>query len=594
MQIMFEKRFLSLAVILLLCACKTALPSGEVVFAYEPATWFEDGYSRLSISPAGDQAIYRGRSSLLLVDLGSGEQVEPAPWDGLPGVLDAVFLPDGKLACYVSSGGKPSWYRQHEAGFEDAGLPSEAFPCWSQDGDKLAYYRSPASKDVHIRAAGEEQVLEFTNDVVALAWSHAGDRLYAMMRDPLGVSEVLEIDPDSQANRIIARGLDGPSFANTLSLDADGTGLFLALVSDRPANPEARHLPEADRDLDIYRLEIATSALELYASGPGDEFDPQVRAGRLYWTNNMVQESIALLPSDGGDCLDLGIAGQLPGWNRDGSILAYTFGGWRIADWALNLDVAQVPIDAEGWVRGKPELIISGFHEDFTPSWSPDGRWMVYHSHRSMAAVPSYGSSGSADDLFLRSALDPSMDEIRLTDFGWEVGHGEWSPDGSEIAFSSWERGGRRGLHQLWVVKIDPQRGVPLYSEKLKLPPGLVDPMWTSWSPSSSEIAVEAAEEDGRRSLWVLRRDGGAARKIHEYAASTYGGLTWTTDASHIVFAASDGDRMQLFSIGKDGGEVTRLSDDSRNLLHPRASPDGKWIACTRLQWRKEIRALQL
>jgi tricorn protease-like protein len=31
------------------------------------------------------------------------------------------------------------------------------------------------------------------------------------------------------------------------------------------------------------------------------------------------------------------------------------------------------------------------------------------------------------------------------------------------------------------------------------------------------------------------------------------------------------------------------LTSDSANLLHPRVSPDGKWIACTRILQSKQI-----
>ncbi|MHC5064972.1 MAG: TolB family protein, partial [Planctomycetota bacterium] len=300
---MCKRRLLWLAGILLLGACKTAVPSGEVVFVDAPPSWFEDGYSRLSISPDGRQAIYRGRSRLLLVDLNTGKAVEQAPWQGLSQVLDAVFLADGRLACYVQAGGTRSWYRQQDSGFEEVGIPSDAFPSWSRDGSKLAYFRSPGSKDLRIRSAGEDQVLEFAHDVVAVTWSPGGNRLYAMLRDPFGVSEVLEIDPLTESNRIVARGLDGPSFANSLAFDPDGSGLFLALVGTKAPDPRARHQPHVDRDLDIYRLDIATGSLDLYAAGPGDEFDPHVSAGRLFWTNNSVQESLALVPNDGGECL---------------------------------------------------------------------------------------------------------------------------------------------------------------------------------------------------------------------------------------------------------------------------------------------------
>jgi Tol biopolymer transport system component len=44
-----------------------------------------------------------------------------------------------------------------------------------------------------------------------------------------------------------------------------------------------------------------------------------------------------------------------------------------------------------------------------------------------------------------------------------------------------------------------------------------------------------------------------------------------------------------LFSISRAGGTPVQLTHDAGNLMHPRVSPDGKWIACTRIVQSKQI-----
>ena len=51
---------------------------------------------------------------------------------------------------------------------------------------------------------------------------------------------------------------------------------------------------------------------------------------------------------------------------------------------------------------------------------------------------------------------------------------------------------------------------------------------------------------------------------------------------------------MQLFRVPAGGGEPVQLTADDANLLHPRVSPDGRWVAATRLRQTKELRRLEL
>jgi len=37
------------------------------------------------------------------------------------------------------------------------------------------------------------------------------------------------------------------------------------------------------------------------------------------------------------------------------------------------------------------------------------------------------------------------------------------------------------------------------------------------------------------------------------------------------------------------GGSAVQLTHDAANLLHPQVSPDGRWIAATRLEHRKSL-----
>ena len=260
-----------------------------------------------------------------------------------------------------------------------------------------------------------------------------------------------------------------------------------------------------------------------------------------------------------------------------------------MADFGLNLDAAVVSVDADGNPTSEPSVIVSGYHEDFPPAWSPDGKWIAFHSHRSPIPVPAYSSAGSTDDVYLRRADDIHSPEVRLTDFGWETGPAYWSPNGRTLLFVSYKRGGIPGIGKLWITQVDTQKGIAVKSEMLPLADDIRSVRAGIWSPDGKEIAIEDDQGNGKRTLWIVLADGSHAEKLFDYESTTYGGLDWTRNGEAVVFTGLAGGRLQLFSIPRTGGAPQQLTHDSGNLMHPRVSPDGRLIACTRIVQSKQI-----
>lgn len=143
-------------------------------------------------------------------------------------------------------------------------------------------------------------------------------------------------------------------------------------------------------------------------------------------------------------------------------------------------------------------------------------------------------------------------------------------------------------------MTIDPETGKPLRTEPLPLPDSIKRVGLEAWSPKGDEIAVTEMKEGTARALWVVNLDGTKTEKLLEYSSSTHGGIDWTPDGKIIIYAGLAEGRMQLYAISRAGGKPRQLTRERATLLHPQVSPDGRWIACTRLVQSKQLWRVKL
>jgi Tol biopolymer transport system component len=568
----------------------------ERVYSENPAAFYEAAYDSAQISDDGKWALYYhpfGRD-IKLINLETGRKEAERFAAGMDRVSNATFYMGNQLARLGVRAGQQGWFLPGPDGPRLFSLPLAAIPQWSPEGSAVAYFQfEQADKGLFVGDAQSQKHYSVEGSITGFVWSPDGRLIYATAWHADGLTSIVRINLETGSIETLIKDMDALPWPSDLSISSDGRRLYVALASSAAPVAEKRHQPDADRDLDIYELDLATGARCVLVQAPGDDFAPSVANGFLYWTHNDIHDSVVVIPSSGGAARVVVDRAELPYWSPDGKQMAFTYGGWRLADWALNLDAGVVGVDSQARRTSKMNPIVTGYHEDFTPAWSPDGKWIAYHSHRSPTPVAFYEAAGSTDDLYLRRVSGGPSEEIRLTDFGWEVGVGDWSPDSRRLVFDSWERGGPQGVSKPWIVTIDPSNGKPLRVERLPLPNPIKDATFESWSPKGDEIAIEERTGSNGHILWVVSTEGKHAEKLVEYTGGTYGGLDWTPDGKTIVYGALAGERMQLFAIPCSGGPPQQLTNDPANLMHPQVSPDGRWIACTRMSQSKEIRRLK-
>jgi len=543
----------------------------EVIYSDRMHTWFEGAWPDVRMSADGTRAVFGTHHKLELVDVDSGDD-EPFA-EGR-----AMTFRGNELVSQDSEG---EWSPQVE-------LPANVDPRWSPDLSRVAFVPSGAREAIRVVDDTGDRNHALPGVVSALEWSPDGERLYALSHDDGGLSTLSRVDVNSGRVDRVVSGLDAPRRAHSIGVSPDGTALFLPLASEGSPATEARHLPRVDRDLDIYRVRVADGALAVTVDSPGEEISVAVVGETLYWTRSRHQQSIVALPSTGGEAHLVAEGGQISYWSPGGNRVAFTIGDLRATDSPLNFDVDVIDVDGDARPIAEPRRLIVGYHEDFTPAWSPDGAWLAYHSHRSPGPVASYMGEGSTDDVFLLRAGAATTEEIRLTDFGWEVGMIDWSPDGRRLAFATWDRGGAPGLAKPWVARLNVESGQGLGFERVPFPAPLRSVRVLAWSPVADELAIENDDGGGAQSIWTLGLDGDA-RKLVDIECATYCGLDWTPDGETIVFSALVEDRMQLFAIARSGGEPRQLTHDSGSVLLPQVSPDGEWITATRISLDREL-----
>jgi Tol biopolymer transport system component len=577
-------------------ATQNAANTGDKLVLEVPSNqWFEGPLERVTVSGNGRWAIINRRGvqpNLQLFSLQTGREDLLALMADLNRVDNAVFCgPGNGLARLGERTVEDGWFLPHDDSEELSQLPADAMPVCASDETELAYYRANATdEEVFIDAEGRVRDYGVSGRITGMAFSPDNNFFYALLFLPSGESSLVRIEVSTGASRVMASHLDASPLSEHISVSPDGRKMYLALASDDVPVNEARHQPEGDRWLKIYELDLSTAAQRRIVDTPGaDNNAPTIVGNDLYWTRTVYQPSIVLVPAGGGDGKELVAGGQLPMWSPDSRRIGYFFGGARQADWGLDLDDAVVGVDEQGNRASQPSVIVSGYGEDFPPAWSPDGKWIAFHSHRSSKPVPQYGDPASTDDIYLRKADDVHAPEIRLTDFGWETGPAYWSPDGTKLMFNSWDRDGQPGIDKLWVLNMNPETGRLLRIEKLALPAEIRSASWAAWSPDGEEIAIEDNRGGQDRTLWTVHADGSHAQKVVDYKGTTYDGLDWLPEGKTIVYSALANGRLQLFAIPSLGGVPRQLTRDSGNLLHPKLSPDGKWIACTRVVQSKQI-----
>jgi Tol biopolymer transport system component len=229
---------------------------------------------------------------------------------------------------------------------------------------------------------------------------------------------------------------------------------------------------------------------------------------------------------------------------------------------SVNYDIFTVGQDGQGL-----KSVVSSRRPELGPSWSPNGRWLLYVKR----------TRSGRNDLF-RARPDGS-DPRRVTRTpSLSEGSADWSPDGKRVIYEVRRNSDNpviefriKNLRTGAVRDLDPP-GRRAFSP--------------AWSPKGRRIAFTKGRrgDDTNLEIFTVRPDGSGLTRLTRNNVSE-DLPDWSPNGRRLVFVRGARDELlmdDLWSMRADGTRKRRHWFDPDGILKVRSavwSPDGRWIA---------------
>ena len=363
---------------------------------------------------------------------------------------------------------------------------------------------------------------------------------------------------------------------------------------------------------DIYLLRIGgRNPVNLTASSDADDQSPMFSPDgeQLAFRSGRDDGGLFVMGATGESVRRLTDFGHDPAWSPDGREIAFV--GERTVDPAGRTGKSPLwLIDSSG---GAPRELFEG--DAMRPRWSPSGTRIVFW------AIKDIDLGGGQRDIASISLAEG--EPVWLTDDDHLDWSPVWSPDGRFVYFLS-DRGGSRNMWRIAVEETsggvlgDPQpvtvpsRGIDslsissdgtriLYTDsaqsanitKIAVDPSTFEPVGTpkavtggsasyvqpQVSPSGEWIAFRTAGK--QEDLYLIRPDGTELRQLTDDLFKDRLPL-WFPDSESIVFYSDRSGRYEAWSLGVDGSDLQQLtSTTGDSFYYPNVSPDGRLLVAT-------------
>ncbi len=452
-------RPLVLAAVLLFAGLALWLaPSGEPNPSTERLTWVAEAHQfgpvgyrdpAGAISPDGRWIAYsegrflrvRSAAGGPFVDLPEGEaQIRNIAWSAdSRSILADGFQTQSGWAVYdrVDGSRRPLWSDRDPLG--GAKVSDLRQPAWSSDGRSVAaIVNGRDGQDLWTIAAdgSSAHAQRMAHRIAFPAWTPRGQIACVTTTDgrmrltiPCGGDHIVTTDPDLDVY--------GP-----VAFSPDAATVYLSFAN-------------ASGTLDLWSAPVAGGRARRLTSFSRDTYAPTVSSdGAVFFKVQSYRTFVALVAAGGGPSRPLAtFQSETPSWDPAGRSLGITYGTWRrVVDDAKYPDIAQdagiIAVDPANPAAQVSSVVHASASEDQALCWSPNGKWIAFHSHQDQS-----------DDVWLRPAAagDAPPRRISFLGRGAEVGWPRWSPDGKWLLFDGASKTSHRSV--MFVAGVDQESG---------------------------------------------------------------------------------------------------------------------------------------
>jgi Tol biopolymer transport system component len=520
-----------------------------------------------AISPDGQWIAYSEGRFLRVRPRDGGPAMEFPP--GNTQIRNLAWSPDSRTIITDGATTPASWSTYDRAASTRQALwPSRPDAsslrqlAWSSDGRSIAgIVNGKEGSELWTLSADGATANSTRHDkrIASPAWTPGGELAciatvdnHARVTIPCGGAP-LRSQPDVDAYGPVAFSPDGQTAYVSLANDAGTVDLWALSTSNR----DARRLTNFARD--TYAPSVASDGSVLF----------KVQSYRT---------AVAMAPADGGPTSPLAtFQSETPSWDPSGRWIGITYGTWRrIPDDARYPDIAQdagiIGVDPEKPAAAPSEIVHDSPSEDQSLCWSPNGKWIAFHSHKEQS-----------DDLWLRRVSgDVQAHRITMLGRGAEAGWPRWSKDGRWLLFNGASRQTHRTV--IYIVEMNQDTGEVVSAAREVPVQGLdIDVFHAEWMDDGSALVAIGKEGPGRHVIFTLPREGGTPRVVHRFSSEhDMPGLGASPDGRSVAFVAPAPDGFfQIYRLAIAGGPPVQVTRDPSNKTQPAWSPDGQRIAFT-------------